>query len=227
MPPPCLCLKLFAQIPNCYLMPVLPASKYLGTLAILWGVIVMCTSLAKTFPTIFALRFLLGMAEAPSYCISYQIISVLYRRREHVLRIGVISFASGFFGALGGLISYGIGFMDGVGGLHGWRWVMIICGACTLLWGSVIFLFLPDSPTSRWFALTPEEERIVEDRLRDNSATAQIRGTFTWSQMHEAIRDPKLYAFLVISIFVNFPNSALNTFRSQIISQMGFSVSVR
>ncbi|ORY97524.1 major facilitator superfamily domain-containing protein [Syncephalastrum racemosum] len=212
---------LLFQISNSYLMPVLPVSKYLGVLVCAWGVVLACTSLCKTFQSLFGLRIVLGFLEASSYPISFHLISLLYRRREHVLRIGLLQCSNSLCGALGGLIGYGIGLMDGVAGLRGWRWCMILCGAFTVLWGSLIFVFLPDRAKSRWFRLTQEEQAVVDDRSRDNAVV--LRHKVYWDQVIEGVHDQRLYIYFFLSCLINLTTGALSLFRSQIIKQMGFS----
>lgn len=124
--------------------------------------------------------------------------------------------------AVGGLIGAGIETIDGARGLSAWQWCMIIWGSITALLGVLFFLFLADTPKSRWFRLTPEEETIVEDRVRDNTVVRNKH--IQTSHIVEALRDPKFYSYMAISFLVNLQNGAVTIFSSQIISDMGFSV---
>ena len=101
---------------------------------------------------------------------------------------------------------------------------MIIFGAFTLFLGIPFYLFLADKPKSRWFRLTPEEEKIVEERSRDN-AVLQNR-VIKREHMYEALKEPRLYCFFFISLLSNLQNGAITTFVSQIINNMGFDVSL-
>lgn len=47
-------------VPNNILIQILPHSKYLGVLMILWGIVVTLTSLCNNFQQMMAVRFLLG-----------------------------------------------------------------------------------------------------------------------------------------------------------------------
>ncbi|ORY97525.1 major facilitator superfamily domain-containing protein [Syncephalastrum racemosum] len=176
----------------------------------------------QTFQSLFGLRIVLGFLEASSYPISFHLISLLYRRREHVLRIGLLQSSSSLSAALGGLIGYAIGLMDGVAGLRGWRWCMILCGAFTAFWGTLIFVFLPDRTKSRWFRLTQEEQAVVGDRSRDNAV--MLRHKVYCEQVIEAARDQRLYIYFLLSCLINLTTGALSLFRSQVIKQMGFSL---
>ena len=100
---------------------------------------------------------------------------------------------------------------------------MIIWGVITFILGIAFFFFLADHPKSHWFRLTPEEELIVEERLRDN--TVVQNPVINMGHIKEGLKDPKFYCYLGISFFCNLQNGSVTIFSSQIISQMGFSVS--
>ena len=100
---------------------------------------------------------------------------------------------------------------------------MIIWGCATFVLGIAFFFFLADNPKSRWFRLTPEEELIVDERLRDNTVVQSKK--INKKHIIEAFKDPKFYCYCLISFLVDLQNGAVTIFSSQIISQMGFSVS--
>lgn len=100
---------------------------------------------------------------------------------------------------------------------------MILWGVITAGLGFVYFVFLPDRAKSRWFRLTPIEEQIVEARTLDN-AVVQNKD-IKMSHVKEALKEPRLYCYFCISLLLNLANGGTTLFSSQIISQMGFSVS--
>lgn len=100
----------------------------------------------------------------------------------------------------------------------------IIWGAFTFSLGFVFFFFLPDRPKSRWFRLTAEEEKIVEERTLDNAVVQNKK--IKMSHVYEALREPRLYCYFFLSLLLNLQNGALTLFSSQITTSMGFSVSI-
>lgn len=97
------------------------------------------------------------------------LISSLYRRTEQAGRLGLVYISNGVALAVGGLIGYGIGHMVDVGGLLPWQWIMIILGAVTMLFGFISFFLMVDNPKAKVLRLTPQEEKIVDERMRDNA----------------------------------------------------------
>lgn len=70
------------QLPNNYFLQKFPISKYLGTLLILWGIVMACTALCNNFTQLAATRCLLGLFEAGTYPSLLIILNSVYRRQE-------------------------------------------------------------------------------------------------------------------------------------------------
>lgn len=101
---------------------------------------------------------------------------------------------------------------------------MIIWGAITIILGVTFFLFLPDTPTSRWFRIKPEEEIIIEERSKDNAVVRNK--AVKMSHIKEALTEPRFYCYFFMSLLINLQNGAITLFNSQITVSMGFDVSL-
>ena len=99
---------------------------------------------------------------------------------------------------------------------------MIILGCLTVLVGIVSFLFFPDRPKSKWYRLTPDEIFIVEERIRDNCVTPNK--TIKLDHIWEALKEPRLYCYFLISVLLNMVNGCISVFSTTIIRAMNFSV---
>lgn len=215
---------LLFQFPSMILIQKLPLSKYIGSVIVLWGLVLLLTFLGHNFSQLAAFRFLLGFFEAGIYPCCVMLISSLYRRTEQAGRIGLVYICNGVAMAVGGLIGYGIGHMKGVGGLAAWQWIMIILGAITIVFGLFSFFFMVDNPKAKVLRLSPEEEKIVELRMKDNAVVRSKE--IKWSHVYEALKEPRFYAFCVAGLLINLQNSALNTFSAIITKGFGFTVSI-
>ena len=195
----------------------------MGPLSSFWGLVLLLTFLGRDFSQLAALRFLLGFFEAGIYPCCIMLISALYRRNEQAGRIGLVYICNGVAMAVGGLIGYGIGNMHNVAGLAAWQWIMIILGAITMVFGIFSFFFMVDNPRAKVLRLTPEEEKIVDLRTRDNAVVRNK--TINTSHIFESLNEPRFYIFCLASMLLNFQNSALNTFSALITKGFGFTVS--
>lgn len=209
-------------MPNTYLIQRLPIGRYIGTLIVIWGVVLTVTCEAKNFSQLAALRFLLGFFEAGIYPCCIMIVSSLYRRSEQAGRIGCVYICNGIAMAIGGLVGYGIGHMMGVHGMNAWQWIMIILGAVTIVFGLFCFFLLVDNPKSKFLRLTPAQKKVAELRTIDNATI--ITKEIKWHHMVESLKEPRYYCFIFASLLFNLQNGALNTFSAIITAGFGFSV---
>ncbi|KAI8138305.1 major facilitator superfamily domain-containing protein [Fennellomyces sp. T-0311] len=201
-------------------MQRVPIAKYLGVLTVFWGVAVGCTALVTRFAHLAVMRVLVGIFEGV-VPVSFVLLSMLFRRDEQLFWLSML-FAANYVGmATSGLLGYAIGHMDGLGGLRAWKWLMIIWGSITALLGLALVIFLPDTPKSRWFRLTPQEEQLMDDRIRNNATIKTKRMKFY--QIQEALKEPRYYLFVFAGFLTNLQTTTSTTFSAQIIRGMGFS----
>lgn len=94
-------------------------------------------------------------------------------------------------GAFSGLLAFGIGQLDGRHGWRGWRWILVIEGAISIIVGVVSFFWISDSPakaTSRIFS--DEEKRFVILRARFTYGSSQSgsKDDFTWKDFASCVK---------------------------------------
>ena len=89
-----------------------------------------------------------------------------YKREEALRRFAVFFNSVTLAGAFGSLLASGIENMDGVQGHAGWRWIFILEGLVTMIFGILTFFLLTDFPEdAKW--LTPEEREFMRARIID------------------------------------------------------------
>ncbi|KAF2772103.1 MFS allantoate transporter [Teratosphaeria nubilosa] len=209
-------------LPTNLLMQKLPVGRYLGFNIFLWGAFLMLQAAARNFSELAALRALGGAAEACSDPSFMLITSMWYTRRQQPVRIGLWYTANGFGIALGGLLGFGIGNIKA--SLPSWKFEFIIIGALCCIWGTVMYIFLPDSPVTAK-GLSPREKRMAVERLRENQTGVENKH-FKSYQVIEALTDPKTYLFFFLGVVGNIPNGGISNFGTLIIQGFGFSTLV-
>lgn len=209
---------LFAEYPGIAILQRFPVAKFLGANIALWGVILMTTAACSSFGGLAATRFVLGMTEATISPGFVAVTGIWWTRHEQASRSALwISFL-GVGSFVGVLIAYGIGHITGH--LNPWRYIYIILGAVTVVWGVVFTIFVPDSPSRvKW--LSEEEKVIAVQRVIGNKTGTKSR-RFVKEQVVEAITDPKVTILGLIS-FVNAIASGGLSFGSLIIAGFGFT----
>ncbi|PYH94024.1 MFS general substrate transporter [Aspergillus ellipticus CBS 707.79] len=157
------------QVPTLLLMSRPKLARWLlPTLEILWGVCTFAQSRVTDVSQLYAIRFLVGMFEAPVFAGTHFILGSWYSGPELFKRAGTWFICN----ALGTMVS---GYLQAaaytnlsrVGGMPGWKWLFIIDGIFTIpvaLVGFFVFPGVPDSP--RPFFLTESDIALAKDRAR-------------------------------------------------------------
>ncbi|KAL1629754.1 hypothetical protein SLS56_005277 [Neofusicoccum ribis] len=151
-----------SEYPTAYLMSRLRITRFVGVTIIVWGAIEMCLGASQGFPSLGAIRFLLGLAEgsvSPSFMI---ITSCWYKRSEHPIRVATWMSMFGVAETAGGLIMYGIGIAHM--SMQNWRVMFLACGGLTVLAGILFMVYMPLDPTTAWF-LNERERLVATERL--------------------------------------------------------------
>lgn len=204
--------------PASFLMVRLPIGKYLSGTCIVWAACLACHAATTNATGLLVVRFFLGAAEAsisPGFSL---ITGMWYKREEQPFRHGIWFFGNSVATMFGSLFAYAIAHISG--GIGPWRWLFIIFGIATLLWGGVLLWFLPDEPSkARW--LTEEQRKQAIDRIRTNQ-TGTKNSTFKWDQAVEALTDIKVWLLVLYQLANSIPNGAITTFSSLVVSGLGF-----
>jgi len=112
------------QLPSNMLITRVRPSVYLGVAAAAWGVVSTCNATVTSFPTLIAVRLILGFVECPFFPGAIFLMSSWYTRAELTRRISWFYSGNALANMFGGLLGAGIlGNLDGAHGLAGWRWL--------------------------------------------------------------------------------------------------------
>lgn len=156
------------QVPGMLLMSRPKLARWLlPTLEILWGIITFAQSRVTNVHQLYALRFLVGMFEAPVFAGTHFILGSWYSGPELFRRAGTWFICNPLGSMISGYLqAAAYKNLSGVGGMAGWRWLFIIDGIFTIpvaLLGYVVFPGIPDSP--RPFYLTEDDTKLAKSRL--------------------------------------------------------------
>jgi MFS family permease len=206
--------------PTTLLIARLPIGKYLGITALCWGAVVALTAACSSYGGLITVRFLLGVAEATVTPALMFITTTWYTRDEIPTRTGIWFAGNSVGGIVASLLAYGIGHItDKVGP---WRWMFIILGVATFLWGFVIIFFIPDDISHAKF-LTPEERQWAMDRVVIAGTGKTEKTVWRWDQMLECLMDPKTWLLWSIALLCQIPNGGTQNFANLVIVSFGFT----
>lgn len=207
--------------PVAYLMVRLPLAKFLAVTCMIWSTVLACHAAATNFTGLAVTRFFLGAAEsslAPGFGL---VIASFYRREEQPFRLGIWFLGASFGTGFGGLFGYAIAHIHS-SVLENWQWLFVMLGILTLLWGVLLFFFLPSSPQNARFLSAEQKARAIA-RLQENQTGLNENRRWKWDQAIEALTDPRIWLVVIYQLAIAIPNGGVTTFMSLIVAGLGFS----
>ncbi|KZV96950.1 MFS general substrate transporter [Exidia glandulosa HHB12029] len=207
------------EIPSNLLLKKLTPSKWLPTICLLWGIVTVTTGLVHNYPSLVAVRLLLGFVESGLFPGMAFYLTLWYPRHSLFFRFGLFFSAATLAGAFGGLLARGLVALGGQAGLAGWRWIFIIEGLLTCTVALAAYFLLPNSPNHARF-FTEFEKDALTSVLEEDSAMEDH--SFSWSEVRAAFLMPQVWISAVLCISIALPTFSFALFIPSIISQLGF-----
>ncbi|EHK50171.1 hypothetical protein TRIATDRAFT_44277 [Trichoderma atroviride IMI 206040] len=212
---------LIVEYPQNYIISKVPIGKYLGFNIVAWGSVLACTAACTNFTGLLVVRTLLGLFESvcqPSFVI---LSSMWYRREEQAARVTYWYMMNGAQQIVGGLLAYCFSLIK-TGPLQSWKWLFLIYGAISIVFGLFVAWWMPDSPM-RAKCFSEEDKTLMIERVRDNQTGIQNR---KWKkyQFIEGLKDPQIWGYCLIQLCTTLPTSGLGAFQGIIIQSLGFTV---
>ncbi|KPM45736.1 hypothetical protein AK830_g759 [Neonectria ditissima] len=215
---------IITQIPSNMIIGKVRPSYYICLVTSLWGIVSMSQGFAKNYSQLYALRFVLGLVEAPFLPAVFVIMSCWYKRSELPPRIAILYGGNMMSAAFSGLIAAGItSRMDNVAGRASWSWLFIIEGAVTIVVAIMLVPVLTDYPLqSKHYFISRELQLVGEWRIRkENAGIVDEDPESIWWGLKQALIDPKLYMFIVLQMAL-ITSQSFNNFFPSIVGTLGY-----
>ena len=169
------------EIPSNLLLHRIGARIWIARILITWGIVTMLAGFVRTAHELYAVRFLLGFAEAGYFPGILLYLTYWFRQRELAQTAALFLTANPVANIIGAPFS-GI-VLDHVHwwGLSSWRWLLILEGVPAILGGALTYFLLPSRPTEAKF-LTAEEKGWITTELSREEQTKLAAGRMTVGQ---------------------------------------------
>ena len=205
------------EVPSNVILLRVGARIWICRIMLTWGAISMAMALVQGPYSFYALRFLLGLAEAgfaPGMLLYLTFwFPPALRARYMAYYLCAIPLAGVVGAPLSGLI---LETMPGVAGLAGWQWLFLIEGLPAIVLGLVVLRYLPNGPEdSKW--LTAEEKNIIVVRLRREDQSLP-------HSLFSGLFDLRVLALCLVYFGIVAALYGLVIWLPQIVASMGFSV---
>ena len=203
------------QIPANLMLHRIGARRWLFLILVAWGAAAAASAAVKGATSFYALRFLVGMAEAGFFPGIILYLTFWFPKRHLGRFTSIFMCANPVSFVIGGPVASAILSLDGMAGLHGWQWLFILEGLPACLVGIAILKLLPDGPAdASW--LTQDESRAVLTAI-----TAEQSGKE--QQLLPALRDPRVGTLAIVYGGVLFAIYGFGFWLPLLVQSLGFS----
>lgn len=203
------------EVPNIYFLQAVPAAKWLGLNVVLWGTATACGAAATSYQTLLVSRVFLGIFEATIAPSLMLISSQWYTKSEQAPRFSFWYTGLGIGQIVGGLVSYGFQHIGQDSRLAGWRIMFVVLGVVTVIVGSCVVLFLPDTPMkAKW--LSDNEKVALLKHVSVNQTGIENR-KFRGKEIVEALLDPQIWLLLVSVVLLSVSSGVVTTYSATLI----------
>ncbi|MGN6667073.1 MAG: MFS transporter [Trinickia sp.] len=158
------------EIPSNLILHRVGARLWIARIMVSWGVISILTMFVTTPAMFYAMRFLLGLAEAGFFPGIILYLTYWYPAHRRGRMTTWFMTAVALSGVVGGPVSgYILKSFDGLNGWQGWQWLFLLEGLPSVLAGVAVFFLLDDRiANAAW--LSPAEKQLLARNIDTEQA---------------------------------------------------------
>ncbi len=177
------------EVPSNLILERVGARLWIARIMISWGVVAMAMIAVRGAASFFALRFVLGLAEAGFFPGVILYLTFWFPAREQARAVALFMTATALAGVVAGPVSGALLELHGLAGLSGWQWLFILEGLPAVVCGVLVLRILPDGPNNAvWLGLDEraallkrlEHERRRGTQKRSHSFVEAISNSTVW-----------------------------------------------
>lgn len=226
------------EVPSNLILERVGARIWIARIMITWGIVSGAFAFVSVIPwgplpalfglphdefSFYALRLLLGVAEAGFFPGIILYLTYWFpatrRARTIALFMTAISVANVIGAPLSGAI---MEFLDGAGGWPGWRWLFVTEALPSLVMGLVIIIWLPDGPAkAKW--LTPGERHIVLAAVARDAAGTANADVAAPTNARAALLSWRVWAYAGVYLAGTFSLYGVNFWMPTLVQELGIA----
>jgi ACS family tartrate transporter-like MFS transporter len=204
---------LLFQIPANAVLVRVGARRWIFSIMLVWGALSTATAFVQSPVSFYAIRFLLGVAEAGFFPGMVMYLTYWFPQSYRARFIAGFMIAIPLAFVLGAPLSGLILQLDGAFSLHGWQWLFLIEGLPAFILSFVVLRFLPNGPVDAPWLNSDEKQEISSRLAADSGALTQ--------EFFPALIDPRVWALGFVYFGINFGRYGVELWLPQIIQGMG------
>jgi MFS transporter, ACS family, tartrate transporter len=162
------------EIPSNIVLVRVGARRWIARIMITWGIIAAAMMFVRTPIHFYALRLLLGIAEAGFFPGIVYYLTEWFPATHRGRATSKFMIAVPLSGVLGGLVGGFLLGLDGKLGLAGWQWLFLLEGLPSAFLGIAVLRYLTDKPADAYW-LTESQRAWLEQRMRQDREISSAR----------------------------------------------------
>jgi sugar phosphate permease len=190
-----------------------------------WGPLPALFGLPQTTFSFYALRFLLGVAEAGFFPGIILYLTYWFPSAKRASTVALFMTAVAVANVVGAPLSGGImQFLDGAAGWPGWRWLFVTEAIPSVIAGIAILLWLPDKPhNARW--LSDAERAAVKRALDLDEAehAASAAHSHSTTSVRAALLSWRVWALAFVYLTGTFALYGVNFWMPTLVQELGIA----
>ncbi|OQP33208.1 MFS transporter [Pantoea latae] len=208
------------EVPSNLILHKVGARIWIARVMISWGIVSGCMALVQGTNSFYALRFLLGVAEAGFFPGIILYLSYWFPAAKRAQVTAIFMAAAPLSTALGSPVSAALLQMHGLLGFAGWQWMFVLEAIPALLFGVVVLFWLTDRPAKATW-LTEEERDWLSATLQAEEASRA--GAEHHSSAWRGLADKRVLALALVYFGTSAGLYTLGIWSPQIIHSFGAS----
>jgi ACS family tartrate transporter-like MFS transporter len=177
------------EVPSNLILERVGARRWIGRIAITWGIAASAMALVSGERSFLLVRFLLGVAEAGLFPGMLLYLTYWFPRAYRARVNAALVLAIPASGAIGAPVATSLLELNGMFGLAGWKWMFLLEGIPTILFGFVVLRLLTDRPANATW-LAPANRAWLETTMARERAS--VEAVHSQMSVRRGLLDPRV-----------------------------------
>lgn len=209
------------EVPSNLILYRVGVRVWIARVMVTWGIVSACSAFVTGPHSFYALRFLLGVAEAGFFPGIILYLSLWFPVRYRAIAAAAFMAAAPISTAIGSPISGALMELPHFAGLSNWQWLYLIEAAPAVVLGFVVLKVLTDKPEDAKWLLAEEREWLVVRLNSEQAAASKHEGGLT--SVWQTLCDLRVLALSLIYLGTSAGLYTLGLWAPLILRQYKFS----
>ena len=207
------------EVPSNLIMEKVGARRWIARIMVSWGIVAAAMALVTGPWSFYAIRFLLGAAEAGFFPGVILYLTYWFPKEYRARIVGIFMVAIPVSTFLGSPVSGAILDIDGFMGLRGWQLLFILEAVPAVLLGIATLFWLPDRPeTAKWLA-PDQRDWLMRQLAAERAGSAKSAPLSLW----QILRDKRVLVMALVYAGSTATNYGLSFWQPQMIKSFGMN----